>query len=163
MGSDALFSIELLERELKSAEDELSNAVAAKMKAQEVEVLWQTEVTSLKSLIEVRRKRIGAVVENGTDSGQQSFEVVEPIDAYDEPTSTLSFTHHNGTEINRVDWISGAVAASGSYGITPPEIMISATKAGVAMHKNYPYSVLKTLMDRNQVYKRRDRYYKKET
>jgi hypothetical protein len=65
------------------------------------------------------------------------------------------------SEQSRVDWIAGAVAASGTVGITPPEILAQAAKAGVSMHPNYPYVVLKKLVGKKRV--RRDgtpaRYY----
>jgi hypothetical protein len=66
------------------------------------------------------------------------------------------------SEVSRVDWIAGAVAASGTMGITPPEILAQAEKAGVSMHPNYPYVVLKKLVGKKRVRRSGARYYSAE-
>ena len=78
-------------------------------------------------------------------------------DGNDTPTILPSESEASG--LSRVDWIAGAVAASGTMGITPPEILAQAEKAGVSMHPNYPYVVLKKLVGKKRVRRSGARYY----
>jgi hypothetical protein len=63
---------------------------------------------------------------------------------------------------NLVDWIYKAVADSGKLGIIPPDVFRKAEKAGIKMHPNYPYIVLKKLVARGRVIKRGSRYSERE-
>ena len=59
-------SIEALERDLKNGLLELEKATANRLRAHELETQWVIETSSLKNLIEVRRKRIGATEKQST-------------------------------------------------------------------------------------------------
>ena len=72
--------------------------------------------------------------------------------------------HQNGAsgeDLSKVDWIDGLIAASGTMGLAPPEIMKAAEKEQIKMHPNYPYVVLRKLVQKDRVVKLRGRYYKK--
>jgi hypothetical protein len=76
---------------------------------------------------------------------------------------SLSLAASEGADINRVNWMAGLIAASGTLGITPPEILKAAERDGIKLHRNYPYIVLRKLVDKDRAVKRRGRYYKKES
>ena len=58
-------ALESLRSDLVVAEDEHRKATDARVRAQEKEAQWFTEVDSLKNLIKVREKRLGVVVSPG--------------------------------------------------------------------------------------------------
>jgi len=143
---NATLSIEALEAALQHARRELEKATKERLRAIEVEDQWVTELKSLESLINVRNKRLHpeSAIKNGGD--------VAVVPANTEQRSVKETSH--------VDWIDRAIANSGSAGLSPPEILVAAKKAGIKMHKNYPYIVLKTLVERGRVSKQAGRYYR---
>ncbi|HEY4364128.1 MAG TPA: hypothetical protein VGN17_24370 [Bryobacteraceae bacterium] len=142
-------SIETLGEDLVHAEGELAKAAGKRLHAQEVEQQWQMEVTSLKNLIEVRKRRL-----HPTKPETRSLNnMVVPS----EQGASLS----KKEEISHVEWILRTVGSSQS-GISPPELLREATKAGVKMHKNYPYVVLGKLVEKGKVRKADGRYYAAE-
>jgi|ERR1035441_1864368 chromosome segregation ATPase len=158
-------SISTLEKELKEAQRELTKAEHNRLRAMDIETQWHAEVTSLQKLIEVRQKRLNPEAPNegaplatqerrGTEAGAGG-EVLAVSSDGDE-------AHEASDTVNRVQWINAAVVASGTVGITPPEILRQASKVNLKMHKNYPYIVLHKLVEREKVVKRRGRYYKKD-
>lgn len=156
MGST--ISIEALEGDLAYAEHQLSKAREATARANEAEVQWQTEVTGLSNLIRIRKQRLTPTVAKDILI-DDNLKVLDGMDG-----GTLGTTvNGDGTdgELNKVDWIDGLVAASGTMGIAPPEIMKAAESQRVKMHPNYPYVVLRKLVAKDRVMKRRGRYYKK--
>jgi len=156
--SEQLLSIEVLQRDLTNAERELSKATAERLRAGDVEGQWQTEVTSLKNLIQVRKQRMNPTV-------AKELAVPDSLALRDEVRGAFTVTDNwKGTEdLNKVDWIDGLIAASGTMGIAPPEIMKAAEKDHIKMHPNYPYVVLRKLVEKERAVKRRGRYYKKGT
>ena len=94
-------------------------------------------------------------------SGNEEAELELPVDRTDgDGSDGLTAPPRSGaTEPNRVDWIAAAVAASGAMGITPPEILARAEIEGVSMHHNYPYIVLKKLIERRRVRRNGARYF----
>jgi hypothetical protein len=85
-----------------------------------------------------------------------------PTDGDGNDAPAIRPAENGASEQSRVDWIAGAVAASGTMGITPPEILAQAEKAGVSMHPNYPYVVLKKLVGKKRVRRSGARYYSAE-
>ena len=139
-------SIEDLERDLKYGEGELEKAKA-------IVAQWTADVTSQRILIEARRKRLGSTqrVPNGIPE-----DVAPAVDDWDYlPPKEAPKAEH----VSHVDWIYNAVVASGERGMSPPEILKTSAQAGLAMHKNYPYVVLRGLVDKHKVTKREGRYY----
>jgi len=157
-------SISILERELKEAERELAKAVQDRLRTTQIEDQWHVEVSSLSKLIEVRQQRL-----NPDSNAQVASSIAGVTRAGSDQSSggvpQVSFSSEGeggGEKINLVEWIEGFVAASGSRGIAPPEILAAAAKAGLKMHKNYPYVVLKKLKERDHVIRRGKRYFKKQ-
>lgn len=134
-------SIEALENDLRHAETELSKATEERLRAHEIENQWSTEVTSLKNLIEIRRKRMN----------------LPPTNRANEQPITVNGAE--GGNLTNVAWIERAVQASGSMGKSPPEILREAAGVGRKMHKNYPYVALAHLVERGRIAKREGRYY----
>lgn len=158
--SEQLLSIDALERDLSTAERELGKATAETARVIEIERQWQTEVTSLKNLIQVRKQRINPTVPKEVVIGD-SLELRDDGDGL-----KLAYAAKSGPggpeELNKVDWIDGLIEASGTLGVAPPEIMKAAEKQQMKMHPNYPYVVLRKLVEKGRAVKRRGRYYKKE-
>ncbi len=46
--------------------------------------------------------------------------------------------------------------------MSPPEIFKAASKAGLEMHKNYPYTALNGLISKQRIMKIKGRYYNKK-
>lgn len=135
-------SIEVLEADLRSAEDELASATAARIHAHEIENQWNTEVVSLRSLIEVRRLRLHGTV---------SDRLVESP----RPIATEMAVNE---ELSHIDWMAKQISES-LHGLTPPEIISLAESEKRGMHPNYPYTALRTLVNNKRVDKRKGRYY----
>lgn len=155
--ADQLLSIEALERDLANAERELEKATTDRLRAEQIEGQWSTEVTSLKNLIQVRQQRLNPVV-------AKNIAVGDALHIRTDHDSSSSAVNGKGAEdLNKVDWIDGLIAASGTLGVAPPEIMKAAQKSQIKMHPNYPYVVLRKLVEKDRIVKRRGRYYKKET
>ena len=64
-------------------------------------------------------------------------------------------------EITTAAWIVNRVIASGNEGISPPELLRSAKVAGINMHQNYPYVVLRKAVENDKIEKKGSRYVKK--
>jgi hypothetical protein len=156
MGNE-LISIETLEQGLKNAERELARAATDRMRATEVEAEWQTEVTSLKNLIQVRKQRMNLKIVKESPVEESG----EPREDYSGGTLSMADNGTASEALNKVEWIDGLIAASGTMGIAPPEIMKAAEKDQIKMHPNYPYVVLRKLVEKERAVKRRGRYYKK--
>lgn len=124
----------------------MQEATAQRLRLLEVENQWQTEVNSLKNLIEVRRKRLAPVkaeeADDSTPDAQDLFEIAE------------------GESVSHVDWILHQVAASGIKGMSPPELLRQAEFEQRKMHQNYPYVVLRKLVKAGRVAKKNGRYFK---
>ncbi|HEY6347145.1 MAG TPA: hypothetical protein VIY49_37110 [Bryobacteraceae bacterium] len=148
--SNSPLSIEALEGDLLHAEEELAKAIKERLHAHEVEDQWNTEVTSLKNLIEVRRKRLHIGSPNGSAVAAQPIEDTRKDATYDGPA------------LSHIDWIYNAVVNAGDHGLSPPEILKAAASASIKMHENYPYVALKTLVERGKVIKKEGRYYRKQ-
>src|SRR5665213_368678 len=142
MATQSLLSIDALQSDLKHAEQKHAEATADRLRAQEIENQWTTEVNSLRSLIEVRKMRLSP----GNGGYQyQTSEVVPP--------------EGPSTAVTHVEWISGLLEAAGRAGVSPPEILRAAEKSNVKMHRNYPYVVLSHMLEKGKVTKREGRYY----
>jgi hypothetical protein len=140
-------SISTFTKELEWAEAKLKESTEDRLRAHAVEDQWQSEVNSLRKLIEVRKARLSP-----KPHGQS---VVAGISAIEEgPVSP---------DTNRVAWVYEQIVASGTHGMTPPDIYRAAKKVGLSMHKNYPYVVLRKLIERDKVTKKGERYHKKES
>jgi len=98
-------------------------------------------------------KGISGVPESATNEGERR------TDGDGNNTLVASAPRNGTSDLNRVEWIAYAVAASGNIGITPPEILAQAEQAGVTMHQNYPYVVLKKLVGKNRVRRKGARYF----
>ena len=146
--SSQSLSIEALQADLEYAQRQRDAATKARLVAQENENQWITEVSSLTNLIDVRRKRLQPPPADDPDEGSEINIDDLSVLLEDEP-------------ISHVVWISNQVAASGTKGISPPEILKLAEEEGRKMHKNYPYIVLRKLVQDGKVTKRAGRYSKK--
>ena len=112
----------------------------------------------LSNLIRIRKQRLTPTVAKDILI-DDNLKVLDGMDG-----GTLGTTvNGDGTdgELNKVDWIDGLVAASGTMGIAPPEIMKVVESQRVKMHPNYPYVVLRKLVAKDRVMKRCGRYDKK--
>jgi hypothetical protein len=158
MGSiQRLISIDALEGDLAYAERELAKATEATARANEAELQWQTEVTGLRNLIRIRKQRMSPGVANSVAAVSD-----DQTSLASEVTALPVGPPKDDEDVNKVDWIDGLIAASGTAGIAPPEIMKTAEKQLIKMHPNYPYVVLRKLVEKGRAVKRRGRYYKKE-
>jgi hypothetical protein len=146
-------TIPMLEAALADAELRLAKATEAREIAFEQEGQCNTEVNSIRNLIEVARKRAG--VRSG--AAAISSPMQKPNENGHENSPAAMAAH--GESISHINWIATAVNSSGPRGITPPEILTAAAKAGITMHRNYPYVALKALVKKNRVRKDGDRYY----
>jgi hypothetical protein len=135
-------TLDSLESHLSYAERELEMATAERVRASETENQWLMEVQSVKNLISVYRTRA-----NGNTNP-----VISPI-----PYTASG----NGetAEVSHIDWMAALVGISDDRGISPPEILRAAERDGVKMHPNYPYTALRTLVEKKRVTKREGRYY----
>jgi hypothetical protein len=140
-------TLEALESHLAYAEQELAKSTTKRIQAADTENQWLMEVQSVKNLITVRRNRA-----SGTAS--QALPAVQPANG-----SAEGGNAEGVPETSHIDWIAKVVVASGNRGMTPPEILRDAEKAGITMHRNYPYVALKALVKRDRVIKREGRYY----
>jgi hypothetical protein len=158
-------SILSLTEEMEAAKQELESAQKQRIYAQQVEAQWASEVESLTTLIELRRKRLGISAPDPTQEsdGQQRLELMEMDEsriAIETPPEGR--TDDSGTtEVNRVNWIQSLVEQSGIRGISPQEILAQAATVNLSMHPNYPYVVLLKLMRQDRIAKRGGRYFKR--
>ena len=136
-------SIDALESDLLAAEKELEKAREERLRVLEIENQWSTEVTSLRNLIEIRRKRLN----------------LPSILTSTEESSATPYEHAPKHPLSSVAWIEHTVRASGNNGKTPSEILRDAEGVGRKMHKNYPYVALAHLVEKGKVSKRDGRYY----
>lgn len=139
--------ISQLEDELRSAEMELTRSVSSQASANAKVDEWNSEVGSLKKLIEVRKNRINPQM---MEVGAVTTKTPVPLPEFDDGDADLS----------RVAWIENVVGESGSHGLKPPEILKLAAEAHVRMHENYPYTALAGLVRKGRVLKRGRRYFK---
>jgi len=153
-----------LTAELEEARRALASAEKQRLYAQEIENQLAAEVEHLAKLIEIRRKRLGpsdderAVAES--NQPRLALRTEEPVE--EDSSVSEGGADNREDDINRVRWIESLVKQSGVSGVSPPEVSEAARRAGVKMHKNYPYVVLKKLIEKGLIVKRRGRYYKKE-
>lgn len=157
--ADSMLPVEALEKDLQIAEVIAANAASDAIRANEIFSHWQAVTTSLKTLIEARRKGANpplapSVMVPSPQGHLPAAEASNSGDGFVAPRDS-------GRDVNRVRWIEQAVAASGAVGMMPPEIFRAAEKEGLHMNKNYPYIVLRKLMEQERVIKRRGRYYKR--
>jgi hypothetical protein len=148
-------SLKILEEDLTLAEQELAKATANRLRVHELENQWITEVTSLRNLIEVRRKRLdpdGVTPEVG-GAPRERIRVIPSTEAFPRQVSIAV------GELSHIDWIADAIQASGNAGMKPPEIFKKAESAGRQMHRNYPYTALRELLEQKRISRRGDRYY----
>lgn len=151
-------SISSLESALENANEQLKKASTERVLAQEIENQWHTEVISLKNLIDVRRKRLHLYSDEVPNHDHRA-EQESAVDA--EATKDEFDFIFSAPAISHVEWISLQVAASGVNGISPPEILKLAEEQERKMHKNYPYIVLRKLVEEGKVIKKAGRYFKK--
>ena len=161
--SHLLDSIANFRQELEWAKRKLEEATKNRLRAHEEEDQWHAEVTSLQKLIEVREKRLSPDT-TGSPTPQSVEQVRLATESRMDPDiGGKPDSHANAEGMNRVEWITGLVAASGTRGIAPPEILEKARGIGLKMHPNYPYVVLRKLIDRATIVKKGGRYYRKES
>jgi hypothetical protein len=146
-------SIPGLEQELNWAEQKLRGARDALKAAGDEELHWRNEVDGLRMIVEARRARLNMgpapIISSAADGSRDSDE-----------NQTLSMPVN--VDGSAIDWIYMTVAASGTQGMTPPQVRQAAVKAGVAMHPNYVYVALRKLVDeRKTLVKKAWSYYKK--
>ena len=144
-------SIESLENDLRHAQGALEKATADRTAAQEIEGQWITEVNSLKSLIDVRKKRL-----HGHSNGTGQEHKPQPPTV---PQDTPGVVARTDGDMTTVAWIENFVLNSGAKGASPPEILRAAADIKLFMNKNYPYIVLSKLVERGKIDKRDGRYY----
>ena len=155
----AALTIESLKKELHHAQQELAGATADRLKAQEIEGSWTTEVNSLKLLIQAREKREAASTHSSPPSDSE-------LDDYEEATHVDDDMGDYGmddesvpvqdSQLNHVDWIMKRIREHRR--LTPPQIFRLAEEEGRSMHRNYPYTALKALVDAGKA-KRDGEYY----
>lgn len=63
---------------------------------------------------------------------------------------------------NKVNWTLLQLVAAGDRGVIPPDIYRQAKRSHVSMNQNYPYIVLRKLVERGIAVKRGTKYYAKE-
>ena len=137
------------EKELAVAAAMLKGITEQRLRLLAEEQGWQSEVESLRKLIEVRQNRLapsataqGIALEA---SAAEKNHVEIPV----------------GPKVSVTGFIKDTINASGIAGITPPEIRRIAEKANIKMHPNYLYVALGKLDERKQITKTGDRYFKR--
>jgi hypothetical protein len=142
-------TLEALDSHLSYAETELKKATADRIHASDLENQWLLEVQSIKSLIKIRRNPVNGAI---ADIGDSPSHPVGTENATNNPaTSPVETTH--------IDWIAALVSGSGDRGVSPPEILRAAEKDGIKMHPNYPYTALRTLVEKKRITKADGRYF----
>ena len=156
-------SILSLTAELEEAKRSLGSAQKQRLYAEEIENQIAAEVEHLTKLIEIRRKRLGPDADLAVSASNQPRLDLQVEEVAEEGASgSLPPEDNRHDDINRVKWVESLIEQSGVSGVSPPEVLGAARRAGISMHKNYPYVVLRTLMERQLIVRRRGRYYKKE-
>jgi hypothetical protein len=114
-------------------------------------------------LIAIRTKRLGPNAPDTSSAKQAQPELdLRGSDGGvldNEAAAASSAEDDSQPEINRVDWVYKFVCESGSRGVKPTDVLAAASRAKITMHKNYPYVVLRKLVERGKVVKKRGRYY----
>ena len=142
-------TLEALDSHLSYAETELEKATADRIHASDLENQWLLEVQSIKNLIKIRRNPVNGAIADISDSPSH-------------PADTENATNSRATppvETTHIDWIAALVSGSGDRGVSPPEILRAAEKDGIKMHPNYPYTALRTLVEKKRITKADGRYF----
>jgi hypothetical protein len=164
-----LESISSLAAELETAKRDLSEASMQRAFAEEAENQLIAEVESLTKLIEIRRKRLGPHAGDPSGANKDQAKLALEMPSQEPPARSaedailLEIPEEDSPEasVNKTAWIFNFVVGRGSRGVLPPEVFRAAANAGVSMHPNYPYTVLRKFVDKQMIVKRRGRYYKK--
>lgn len=72
--------------------------------------------------------------------------------------ATAPFPVAPDSELSHVDWIVKRLIQS-PHGLTPPELFLLAVAEGRKMHRNYPYTALRALLEAKKIERRGSRYY----
>jgi hypothetical protein len=144
-------TLEALDSHLSYAEEELGKASADRIRASDLENQWLLEVQSVKNLIKIRRNPAnGSPLPTPT-----TVAPVLPVVAETAEDGRVALS----AETTHIDWIAALVSSSGGRGVSPPEILRAAEKDGVKMHPNYPYTALRTLVEKKRIAKADGRYF----
>lgn len=140
-------TLEALDSHLLYAETELEKATAERLRASDLENQWLLEVQSVRNLIKIRRNPVNGVIADTVSSPSVASDSLG-----DGRAAPPAKTTH-------IDWTAALVVGSGDRGVSPPEVFRAAEKDGIKMHPNYPYTALRTLVEKKRVAKRDGRYY----
>jgi len=138
-----IIATSLLRAALQEAERELQEASEATQKALERQTVCTDEVASLKKLLIHRAPEDTAVNVPETNPLENPPSERSPVGG--------------GSLIDQIEKI---VYAGGDRGMNVPLIVDAATKAGIKMHPNFPYTALRSLVKAERVKKVGLRYYR---
>lgn len=140
MRSNTSQFISMLQNQLDEKTKKLTQIGEKRSAILEEEACLVKEVDAIKILLSAEKRELGL---------NETEHVLEP--------QTEKST--DGPEVNVAQVVRDLIKMNASNGTSMTEVKLHLKSAGITVHENYPYSLMKRLVKTNQVQKARGKYF----